>query len=125
TPETTQAATPSGFTTELTVPQTDNVAAVQTGLVKKVSVKLPEGVAVNPGSAQGLVGCTDAQAKTRELGDPTCPDASKIGTIRIDTPALPGPIDGFVYLGQPLSQVAANGDMFRVFFAAKGHGVTI
>ncbi len=124
-PETSQAASPSGFTTVLTVPQTANPEVVQSGLLKKVSVKLPEGVAVNPGSAQGLVGCTDAQVKIRALGDPTCPDASKIGTLRIETPVLPGPIDGFVYLGQPLSQTAANGDMFRVFLAASGYGVTI
>jgi hypothetical protein len=124
-PETTQAATPSGFTTELRVPQESAPDQQSPANLKKVEVTLPAGVAVNPASAQGLVGCTDAQARTRESGDPTCPDASKIGTIRIDTPVLPGPLDGFVYVGQPKSQVAANGDMFRIFLAAKGYGVTI
>jgi hypothetical protein len=124
-PETDRAATPSGFTAELRVPQETQPDQVAPGLLRKAEVTLPEGVAVNPASAQGLVGCTDAQAKTRELGDPTCPDASKIGTIKIETPVLPGPLEGFVYVGEPKSQVAANGDMFRIFLAAKGYGVTI
>ncbi len=124
-PETSQAATPSAFTADLRVPQESAPVAVAPGLLKKVSVKLPVGVGINPGSAQGLVGCSDAQIKLRELGDPVCPDASKIGTVKIETPVLPGPLDGFVYVGEPKSQVAANGDMFRVFIGAKGHGVTI
>ncbi|MFA4928968.1 MAG: hypothetical protein WC558_10650 [Patulibacter sp.] len=125
TPETTLPASPSGFTTELRIPQESAADQLAPANLKKVEVVLPEGVAVNPSSAQGLVGCTDAQARTRELGDPSCPDAAKVGTVKIDTPVLPGPLTGYVYVGEPKSQIAANGDMFRIFLVAKGYGVTV
>ena len=44
-----------------------------------------------------------------------CPEFAKVGTSSIDSSALPGPIQGSVYLGQPLP-----GQTYRIFLTAYG-----
>lgn len=120
-----QPAVPSGFDVRVDVPQNEAASGVGTPSVRKVDVLMPNGVAINPAGAQGLVGCTDEQVALRSLADPACPGASKIGTVEIDTPVLDERMTGSVYLGQPKSQVASSGDMFRLFLVAEGSDVTI
>ena len=43
---------------------------------------------MNPSSADGLEGCTDDQFGVKRLGDPSCADRTRIGTVTIDTPLL-------------------------------------
>ncbi len=47
-----------------------------------------------------------------------CPDNSKIGTFPIGTQALPRPLDGSVYIGEP-----KPGDQYRLFLIASGFGI--
>jgi hypothetical protein len=49
-----------------------------------------------------------------------CPEFSKIGTDVIDSSALPAPISGGIYLGDPLP-----GDRYRIFLAASGFGTNV
>ena len=44
---------------------------------------------INPSSANGLVACTDAQFAKGTNNPITCPAASKIGTVEVQTPSLP------------------------------------
>lgn len=119
------AAAPSGLTVRVDVPQYNAVTALATPALRKVEVDMPPGVAINPSSVHGLVGCTDAQVALRRTDDPTCPAASRIGSVKIDTPVLAGPLEGGVFLGTPKSNDSQTGEMFRVFLVAQGHGVTI
>ena len=69
------------------------------------TVTLPEGMAVNPASAQGQGACTLEQLGMSAQGVPnddpvTCPDASKLGTVEAITPILPGTFNGTVYLAK-------------------------
>jgi hypothetical protein len=99
---------------------------------------LPEGFSVNPSGATGLDGCSDAQigitgqAGGRYLfnnGDPfdkdggadgaECPDSSKLGTARVDTPLLDEPVTGEVVLGPPKSTDPASGEMLRLFIVVR------
>ena len=108
------ASTPTGLTVGVHVPQATILAA--TGLaestVKSTTVALPEGVQVSPSGANGLEACSNtqigftgfnSQTGTDEFTDaaPSCPDASKIATVKITTPLLPNPLEGEVYLGAP------------------------
>jgi hypothetical protein len=87
--------------------------------LKDALVTLPEGMGLNPASANGLVACTDAQF-AKGTDDPiACPDASKVGTVAVQTPSLPADsLTGTVYIGQPLSNEASSGEQFRIFIHA-------
>lgn len=61
--------------------------------VKKAVVTLPEGITLNPSVAEGLVTCSPAQLKAEKLDTAPgqgCPEASKIGTVEVETPLLEG-----------------------------------
>ncbi len=124
-PESPRAGALSPYAVTLTVPQSDDPDGLATPTVKDVSVTLPEGVAVSPSSAEGLQGCTDAQAALRSLATPACPAASKIGTVAIETPLLTGPLTGSIFLGTPKSNDAQSGEMLRTLLIASGEGVTV
>ncbi len=124
-PESQRAGVPSGYEMRLGVPQARGADAIATPAVRRVVTTLPAGVAVSPSSASGLVGCSDAQAGLGMLADPACPDASRIGSVSIDTPVLDEPLTGGVFLGQPKSMRAAGGEMLRLLLIAQAQGVTI
>lgn len=101
---------PSGLEFKLNLPQTDAVDGLATAHLRNAAVTLPPGTTVNPGSADGLASCSSSQiglvskspVRFTKL-EPSCPLASKIGTVTIDTPLLADPIGGDVFL-------AAQGD---------------
>jgi len=112
TPDGVAGSTPTGLNVDVHVPQ-DSVL-VANGLaeanVKDITVTLPEGMAVNPASGSGLAVCTPGEVGftgidetgvdlfTPTVGQPFCPNASKIATAIIHSPLLPDPIEGAVYL---------------------------
>ena len=49
-----------------------------------------------------------------------CPDFSKVGSLEIDSSALPGPLPGSVYLGEP-----EPGNRYRIFLVADGFATHI
>jgi hypothetical protein len=125
TPATREAGQPSGYTVGIDVPQNMDPDGVATAQVKDVSVTLPEGVAISPPSANGLDACTDAQFELHGDAPVACPDASKLGTLKIETPVLEEPVNGFAYLGSQLSDDPMSGQMYRLFLVAKADGVLV
>jgi hypothetical protein len=113
---------PSGLTFDLNVPQSYNPQQLATPPLKTARVTLPEGVAINPAVADGLLGCTDAEVGIGSERPVACPDASKLGGLRITTPLLPQTLEGAVYVGQPLP-----GNMYRLFLVAESprYGLSI
>jgi hypothetical protein len=100
----------------------DAKEAIANSYLKNVKVVLPEGMGINPSSANGLATCTEEQFG-KGTNDPiTCPDASKIGTVEVQTPSLPADsLTGTVYVGQPLKNgpgAASSGEQFRIFIHA-------
>ena len=75
---------------------------------------------INPSAAPTLKVCS-RRAVPRRLRLPVgCPAASKIGTVSIETPALPaGSLPGSVYLGEQLSRNPLSGKEYRVFVNAE------
>jgi hypothetical protein len=104
-PTTTQADKPSGLEVTLKVPQEENVNTLATPPLKKAVVTLPAGMSVNPSSANGLQGCSLADIGVSASGQPNaapvrCPDASKLGNLELKTPALPGTLEGQIYVAK-------------------------
>ena len=122
-PNQTAAGVPSGYTVDLTVPQSDNLRDLGTPDLRKAVVRLPAGVAINPSASDGLQGCTPAQIGLDNNDDPACPQRSKIGTVHIKTPLLAEPLTGGIYLAQPHDN--QFGSMLALYLVAQGSGVTI
>ncbi|MGN6253924.1 MAG: hypothetical protein ACTHO8_02945 [Solirubrobacterales bacterium] len=109
-PRTTLADSPTGLKVDLHVPQNDSPGGLAEADLRDAVVQLPAGMTVNPSSAEGLGSCSPAQVgllsavgetPARFSGSPgECPDAAKLGTVRVDTPLLDHPIEGAVYLAQ-------------------------
>jgi hypothetical protein len=93
-------STPTGLAVSVHVPQ--DVSLNATGLaeadVKDTTVALPAGVAINPAGADGLQACSEAQIALSVNAAPSCPDASKVGVVKIKTPLLPNELEGAAYL---------------------------
>jgi hypothetical protein len=109
---------PEATTVNLGIPFDPN-EPIANSYLQTAKVVLPEGMSINPSSANGLVPCTDAQF-AKGTDDPiACPAASKIGTVEVQTPSLPADsLTGTVYVGQPKSNNPSSGEQFRIFIHA-------
>jgi hypothetical protein len=114
-PTTTQADTASGLDVNLKVPQTQSPTTPSPSSIRATTVTFPAGFSINPNAADGKTACTDAEGSFGTLNAAQCPEHSKVGTVSIDSSALPAPIFGAIYLGQPLP-----GDRYRLFLTADG-----
>ncbi len=124
-PDSRSAGQPSGYQVNLNVPQINTPDGVQTANLKDAVVKLPAGLAISPPQADGLQACSDAQLDLNGAGRETCPDASKIGTVSIDTPVLDEPVKGSIYIGTQQSSDPESGQMYRIFLTATAPGVRL
>jgi hypothetical protein len=101
-PSTGAADSPTGLDVNLTVPQSTGPETLGTPPVRETVVTLPEGMTVDPSSANGLGACSEAQIGWQgkspvasgeyanfNASPPACPDSSRIGTVELETPALP------------------------------------
>ncbi len=119
-PTTTWTDTASGLEVDLTVPQFQSPTTPSPSYLKGLTVEMPEGFSINPNAADGKVVCTDAQAKFGSEDAAECPEFAKVGTSIIDSSALPAPIPGAVYLGEP-----KPGDRYRLLITADGFGTHV
>jgi hypothetical protein len=100
------AGSPSGLDFGVAMPNKGllNKDAIAEGQAKRVEVTLPEGMTVNPSQAEGLLGCSSAALARESAGSlpgEGCPEASKVGEVRIQTPLLKEEARGSVYVATP------------------------
>ncbi len=99
------AANPSGLDFELDLPgQWPDPPATPEAQPKRVEVTLPTGVTINPSQAEGLATCSEADyGRERYDSQPGegCPEASKIGSVRVSTPLLEEEATGALYVATP------------------------
>ena len=91
---------------------------------------LPAGVVLSPSVANGLESCSPEQFGLHSLASASCPPQSQIGSVRISTPWLAGPLEGEVFVGEPecspcTPEDAQEGRLLRVLVQAQGSGVTV
>jgi hypothetical protein len=109
-PTTDIADSPTGLHAHLHMPQPEEAEGLGEADLRKTVVTLPKGLAVNPSSANGLAACSSAQIgfEGREEGadlfsdEPAhCPEAARIGEVKVMTPLLDHPLSGSVFVATP------------------------
>jgi hypothetical protein len=117
------ADSPAGLALNVSFPQTENPDGLGEAALREAVVELPAGVSVNPAAADGLGGCGTAAIGLDDAAAPRCPDASRIGSMRIETPLISEPLAGAVYLATP----GANpfGSMLALYLSAERDGIVI
>jgi hypothetical protein len=110
---------PTGATVDVDLPQSDDPDGLGTAHLRDAVVTLPSGMSINPGSANGLAACADAEIGLGSDAAPQCPAASKIGTVEATTPLLANPLQGSLYVGSQRSDDPESGEMFRVFMVVR------
>ena len=123
-PGTAATDSPAGATVTVSLPEEKNPAKLEssksTSQVRSAKVTLPQGMGINPSAANGLETCTDAQFAKGTRGPSSCPPASQIGVVEVETPPLPeGSLSGPVYVGQQLSRDPTSGEEYRIFVEPK------
>jgi hypothetical protein len=133
-PDGQEAARPSGLNLDVHVPQQvdENAGGPVSSNIRDISVAFPQGVTVNPSAAGGLQACAEGQVGflnaqgsqgellfTPTLPEAFCPDASKIGTVKIHSPLLPPgqSVTGSLYLATPAPNHEAGQNPFDSLLA--------
>jgi hypothetical protein len=124
-PDTTAADTPAGLSVEVR-PELAGLLdpeGVSAATLKNTTVVLPQGVVINPGQAAGLQACQVGQDAIGTEAAPTCPPASKVGTVKIQSPLLETleekELTGNVYVLQ------SNPPHLQLLVAASGDGINL
>jgi hypothetical protein len=119
-PTGTATDSPSGLDVDLQVPQQSSPKVPSPSEIRATTVTLPPGFTINPNAADGKTACSDEQALLGTRLEAQCPENSKVGTLSVNSSALPGPIPGYIYLGTPLP-----GDRYRLILSANGYNVHV
>lgn len=124
-PDTTASDTPSGVAVGLHVLQSESLqpGALAAPPLRDATVTLPAGVTLNPAAANGLQACSLEQIALEQHSEPTCPDASKVGQLEVETPLLPEKLTGFAYLAEQGNN--PFGSTFALYLEAQADGVIV
>ncbi len=144
-----QAATPSGMTVKVKVPQDSTLSGAEGALaeagVRRTVLTLPAGVEANAGAANSLKTCTTSEfgyIGESPFGEDsalagltentnfntaavTCPDEAKVGTVKIITPLLEDPVEGSAYLAHIHVNPFQSPLVLFLFAEDKKAGVTV
>jgi hypothetical protein len=119
-PTTTETDAPSGVDVDIKVPQTQSPTTPSPSEVRTTRVAFPKGFSLNSNAADGKFACLNAQTSIGTLLAATCSEFSKIGTLSLDIAALPEPIPGALYIGEP-----EPGNRYRVVLTADGYATHV
>lgn len=114
------AGAPTGLDLTLRLPAADGVNVLEPSQVKDIRIDLPEGLAINTASADGLETCSVEQVRFGRRENAQCPDAAKLGETEFDIPALPRKMKGAIYIREPVP-----GNLFRIWVVADDQGAHV
>jgi hypothetical protein len=116
---------PDGATTVVRAPQNAGSGEINTADIRDAHVTLPEGMTLNPSAAHGLEACMPAQIAIGTTTPVTCPPASKVGMVTIETDLPPKTLAGEVFLGNP-SSGPIMGPPYTIYLDAESiYGVSV
>jgi hypothetical protein len=133
----TSANTPAGLTVNVQLPAEEQ--DLSESAVRSTTVTLPEGVQLSPSAANGLEACSESEIGYEGPGsseDPflpnssavseplrfspapaSCPEASKVGLVRIKSPDLSHELQGGVYVAEQTNNPFAS--LFALYLLAE------
>lgn len=120
---TAEAGQPVAFAFDVHLPQSDDPGVLGEADLRWAAMTLPEGMRVSPVGTNGFAGCSPAQIGLDTTDEPTCPDASKIGSVTMTTPLLPEPLAGSVYLATLNDN--PFGSALAIYLVAEGPGLIV
>lgn len=115
------AGAPTGLKTSLSLPQTSGPEELGTATMREAKVTLPAGMTISSSAADGLAACSDEEVHYHQELDAQCPDASKLGTATITSPALPRPLQGTLYQRSP----QGKGHLFWLWLVSDDLGLHV
>ncbi|HWA40519.1 MAG TPA: hypothetical protein VG712_02850, partial [Gemmatimonadales bacterium] len=115
-PQRGDAGSPTGIDLRLELPRSHNGLA--TPPLRSATLTLPPGMAVNPASADGLIGCPPGDG----TAPAPCPAGSRIGTATVRTPIAEAPLTGGLYLATPFRN--PFGSPLALYLVLDGPGFT-
>jgi hypothetical protein len=124
---------PTGMTVHIHIPQSEDPNGLAEANLKDSVVTLPVGMMLNLSRVSSLAGCPLEGSEGVNLGtggEPGhCPEASKIGTAKVDTPLLGSELTGSMYLAQQ-GNVASGGtnpfgSLLAFYIVAEGAGTIL
>jgi hypothetical protein len=131
-PQAARAESPSGLSVEVKLPAEESVNVVAGADLKEAQVALPAGFAISPSATAGREACTPAEIEPGNAKAPTCPEAAKVGAVKIVTPLLEDPLEGSLYLAQPYENEPAfgssehpGGSLLALYLVAEGDGMLV
>lgn len=127
-PTTKAATSPTGldFSLDLNDEGLGNPTGIAQSDFKKAVVTLPQGFSANPSVAEGLTTCTEADlARETAFSAPGtgCPEASKIGTVEVETPLLEESVDGSLFIATPYENEV--GSLLALYMVVKNPNLGI
>ena len=114
------AGQPTGADITIRLPEADGVNVLEPSQIRDIRVALPEGMAFNPGAADGLATCSEAQVHFGERVNAECPDSAKLAATEFEIAAFPRRMKGAVYLREP-----EPGHLFRIWIVADDLGAHV
>ena len=115
-PTTNLADSPSGLDVDLHQPTDEKLATGNSpAIMRNTTVTLPQGMTVNPSSAQGQGACSEAQANLNTLSASACPGEARLAEAEVTTPLLEHPLSGSVYLAKPFQN--PFGSLLAIYLA--------
>jgi len=94
---------------------------VAASAVRKAVVTLPRGMTLNPSQAEGLETCGEAQLEAETVSSAPgqgCPQASKIGTVEVDSPLVSETLRGALFVATPYENLAGD-SLIAVYMVIK------
>jgi hypothetical protein len=130
--ESSTADAPTGVKLQVQLPEAETPSGSSEADLQDAAFTLPPGMTVNSSRAGSLVGCPLEGAQAINLGSSepgSCPEASKIGTVKIKTPLLAEELQGGVYVAQQGNLLGNGtnpfGSLLAVYLAVEGSGVVV
>ena len=124
-PELPRAYTPSGYGLELRIPQDEEPQGLATSQLQGAQLTLPAGVSLSLAYLDSAESCSEAQIELQSNEPASCPNASTLGRVEIDTPLLSGPLQGRVYLAAQSAHATGSLVGFYVDATAPSAGMTV
>ncbi|MFZ1156052.1 MAG: hypothetical protein WAN93_14235 [Solirubrobacteraceae bacterium] len=130
--ESTATDAPTGLKVSLHLPQSEEALGLAEAELEEGVVTLPPGMTLNLSRVGTLLGCPLEGPEGIDLSssEPAhCPEASKIGSVRIKAPFLPEELQGSVYVAQQ-GNLPGNGtnpfkSLIAIYIFAEASGVVV